>query len=67
MKLNPKKKYKDTYDGTVRTGAGWIRWFKEVVENDMRDYGMNTTVCEYIELFTSNNGEYDHNLILVKK
>lgn len=65
MKLNPRKKYKDTYDGTVRTGAGWMRWFKEVVEDDHRDYGMTTTVGEYLELFTSNSGECDHHLIEV--
>ena len=61
--LDPQKKYKDSYDGRVMTGAEWLKEFAEIVEYDRTDWGiLTTTVEEYEELYTMNNGEYDHAL-----
>lgn len=61
--LDPKKKYKDSYDGRVQTGSEWLKEFAEIVEYDRTDWGIfTTTVEEYEELYTMNNGEYDHAL-----
>lgn len=63
MVLNPRKKYRDSYDGRVQTGTQWRREFAELVEYDRTDWGIfTTTVEEYEELYTMNNGEYDHEL-----
>lgn len=61
--LDPKKKYKDSYDGRVMTGAQWHKEFAEIVKEDRSDWGILTSsVEEYEELYTMNNGEYDHEL-----
>lgn len=60
--LNPRKKYRDTYDGRVQTGAAWIKELKGIVEDDHADYGIQSSVEEYLELWTMQNGECDHHL-----
>lgn len=61
--LDPQKKYKDSYDGRVMTGAQWLKEFAEIVETDRSDWGIFTSsVEEYEEFYTMNNGEYDHAL-----
>lgn len=61
--LNPRKKYRDSHDGRVQTGAAWTRELEELVREDREEYGIKTpSVKEYIELYTMCNGEYDHQL-----
>lgn len=65
-RLNPRKKYRDSYDGRVQTGAQWRKEFAELVRADRKEWGIvSSSVEEYEELYTLNNGEYDHELVEV--